>query len=132
MDPREEERLIREALDERAAWYDAMGDDEASAPGELREAYWEVAGLADELVKERALWRVSELLNRSAASKEIGVLVALVMIRVRGDVEEALDMLASFEGLAEPQGDELDARTIAMQAIREADGMRQPGGWPGE
>lgn len=62
-------------------------------------------------------------LDRAATGREIGRLVAMVLIRCHGNAEEALEMLASFEGVAPPEGPgELDAVTIAAQAIREARG----------
>lgn len=64
-----------------------------------------------------------ELLDRAAAAREVAMLVALVLIRVSGDPDAALAMLADFDGLAPPEGDELDAVTIAAQAVRDALGM---------
>lgn len=53
-------------------------------------------------------------------------MTALVLLRTGGDAAAAIELLddiGQFEA-AEPQGDELDATTIAAQAIREASAMR--------
>lgn len=63
---------------------------------------------------------IDVLLDRAAAAREVASLVAMVLIRVQGSAEEGLAMLAEFDGLAPPEGDELDAVTIAEQAIRDA------------
>lgn len=64
------------------------------------------------------------LLDRAAVGREIGTLVALVLIRCAGDGEAALAMLADFEGIAPPESEEeLDAVPVAQQAIRDALGM---------
>lgn len=66
----------------------------------------------------------AELLDRATAGREIGKLVALVLIRCSGDADAALSMLDEFKDLAPPEApDELDAVPIAAQAIREAVGM---------
>lgn len=68
------------------------------------------------------------ILDRAAAAREVAVLTALVLFRVAGDPVAADEMLASFEGIAPPESDdELDAVTIARQAIRDAVVMRDGG-----
>lgn len=64
-----------------------------------------------------------ELLDRGAAAREVAMLVALVLIRVHGDPDDALAMLADFDGIAPVESDQLDAVTIAAQAVRDALGM---------
>lgn len=62
-------------------------------------------------------------LDRAATGREVGQLVAIVLIRCHGDAEEALGILASLDGVAPPENvGELDAAPIAAQAIREARG----------
>jgi hypothetical protein len=60
------------------------------------------------------------LLDRATAAKEIGILVALTLIRVDGDPQRALELLAEFADVAPPEGDELDAVAIATRSIQEA------------
>jgi len=67
----------------------------------------------------------SALLDRAATAREVGILIALVLMRCHGDPELAIPMLATFEGIAPPQEEgELDAVPIAAQAIREACGLQ--------
>lgn len=62
-------------------------------------------------------------MDRAATGREIGTLVALMLIRTGGDPGDALAMLKEFEGIAPPEEPgELDAVPIAAQAIREACG----------
>lgn len=66
-----------------------------------------------------------ELLDRAATGREIGTAVALVLMRVEGDPEAALALIADLQvgtGIV-AANEELDALTIAAQAIREACGM---------
>lgn len=63
-------------------------------------------------------------LDRAATGREIGTLVASVLIRTHGDADAALALLDDFKTIAPPQEDgELDAVPIAAQAIREALGL---------
>lgn len=63
-------------------------------------------------------------LDRAATGREIASLVALALIRERGDADAALVLLESMKGQAEPQSEsELDAVPIAQQAIREVVGL---------
>lgn len=64
----------------------------------------------------------SELLNAASVGREVAKLAALCLIQTKGDPEAALQLLDYFAALPEckPVGDELDAATIAAQAIREA------------
>lgn len=62
-------------------------------------------------------------MDRATTGREVGQLVALVLMRVVGDPEAALEMLALFEtweDLKPQEAGELDAIPIAAQAIREA------------
>ena len=62
-----------------------------------------------------------EDMDRAATGREIGTLVAMLLIRTHGDPTNALAILDDLEGLAAPQEDgELDAVPIAAQAIRDA------------
>lgn len=61
------------------------------------------------------------LLDAASVGREIGKLVAIVLISRAGDATAALELLTAFQGIAPPQApDELDAIPIAQQAIREA------------
>jgi hypothetical protein len=63
----------------------------------------------------------SALLDRARTGKEIGTLVAVVLLATGGDPDAALTMLDSFRDLAPPESlEELDAVPLAEQAIREA------------
>lgn len=65
------------------------------------------------------------MLDRAATGREIGILVALTLMEAGGETEEALAILNSLRGVAQPQEHgELDAVPIAEQAIREASALR--------
>lgn len=67
-----------------------------------------------------------ELLDRAATGREIGTAVALVLMKVDGDPDAALALIADLQvgsGVVPGSDEELDALTIAAQAIREACGM---------
>lgn len=63
---------------------------------------------------------VEALLDAAAAAREIATLTALVLIATRADVDQALVILADGSRLVPPEGDELDAASIAAQGIRDA------------
>jgi hypothetical protein len=61
------------------------------------------------------------MLDAAAASREVAMLVALVLLATENDIPKALDMLADFAELAPPEeARELNAATIGAQAIRDA------------
>lgn len=63
------------------------------------------------------------LLDRAAAAREVGILIACALIRTHGDADAALSMLSDFDGLVLPGEGELDCVPIAAQAIRDAVGL---------
>lgn len=63
----------------------------------------------------------SVLLDAANAAKEVATLAALVLIKTSGDAEEAVALLDELAPLVPPiEVNELDAASIARQAIRDA------------
>lgn len=60
------------------------------------------------------------LLDRAAAAREVATVAALALIQTHGDVDRALVILTDGSRLVPPEGDELDAASIAAQGIRDA------------
>lgn len=69
----------------------------------------------------------SELLDRARVGREVAMLAALCLIQTKGDPDAALELLDFFSTLPEADPDvlgELDVRSLAAQAIRDAVGLR--------